>query len=88
MLEHHRRRATKNSPTTPIGPKGCGGMTPTSSLPFLEDARASTSSRRLELGPMALATDGTRVSGRASRRLATVALNFFGVRRVGAVKHC
>ena len=42
----------------PIGPKGCGGIGPASSLPFLEDGGASTSSRRLESEPMALATGG------------------------------
>ena len=67
MLEHRRRRTTKNAPTTPIGPEGCDGMAPTPSLPFLEDTRASTASRRLGFGPMAFATGGTGVSGRASR---------------------
>ena len=28
MPEHLRRRATKRSAATPIGPKGCGGMAP------------------------------------------------------------
>ena len=37
MLEHRRRRATQGSATTPIGPKGCGGMAPSSSLPLLGD---------------------------------------------------
>jgi hypothetical protein len=37
MSEHRRRRATQRSATTPIGPKGCGDMAPSSSLPFLGD---------------------------------------------------
>ncbi|MBD3853269.1 MAG: hypothetical protein IFJ96_00695 [Acidobacteria bacterium] len=37
MLEHRRRRATKRSAATPIGPKGCGGMAPSLSLPLLGD---------------------------------------------------
>ena len=67
MPEHRRRRATKRSATTPIGPKGCGGMSPSSSLPLLGDGGTSSSSRRLESGPMALATDDAVGPGRASR---------------------
>ena len=67
MPEHRRRRATKISATTPIGPKGCGGMAPASSLPLLGDGATSPSSRRLESGPMALATDDAGGSGRALR---------------------
>jgi hypothetical protein len=43
----------------PIGPKGCGGVAPSSSLPLLGDGRTSPSSRLLEFGPTAPATDGT-----------------------------
>jgi hypothetical protein len=57
MPEHLRRRATTRSATTPIGPKGCGGMGPASSLLLLGDGGTSLSSRRLESGPMARATD-------------------------------
>ncbi|MEE8060415.1 MAG: hypothetical protein V3T16_01235, partial [Gemmatimonadales bacterium] len=63
-----RRGATRKSAATPIGPQGCGGMGPSFSLPLLDDALASPASRRLEYGPMALATDDTRLSGRASSR--------------------
>ncbi len=37
MPEHLRRRATKRSATTLIGPKGGGGMVPASSLSLLGD---------------------------------------------------
>ena len=37
MPEYRRRRATKRSAATPIGPKGCGGMAPPSSLSLLGD---------------------------------------------------
>ena len=67
MPEHRRRRATKRSAAIPIGPKGCGGMAPFSSLPLLGDGVTSPSSRRLESGAMALATDDAGGSGRASR---------------------
>ena len=67
MPEHRRRRATQRSATTPIGPKGCGGMAPSSSLPLLGDGGTSPSSRRLESGPMAHATDDAGGPGRASR---------------------
>jgi len=67
MPEHRRRRATQRSATTPIGPKGCGGMSPSSSLPLLGDGGTSPSSRRLEYGPMAHATDDAGGPGRASR---------------------
>jgi len=67
MPEHLRRRATQRSATTPIGPKGCGGMAPSSSLPLLGDGGTSPSSRRLESGPMAQATDDAGGPGRASR---------------------
>jgi len=67
MPEHLRRRATKRSATTPIGPKGCGGMAPSSSLPLLGDGGTSPSSQRLESGTMAHATDGAGGSGRASQ---------------------
>jgi len=63
-----RRGATRKSVATPIGPQGCGGMGPPSSLPLLDDALTSPASQRLEYGPMALATDDTRLSGRASGR--------------------
>jgi hypothetical protein len=53
MPEHRRRRATQRSGTTPIGPKGCGGMAPSSSC-------------RLESGPMAHATDDAGDPGRTS----------------------
>ena len=68
MPEHRRRRATKRSAATPIGPKGCGGMAPPSSLPLLGDGETSPSSRRLEYVAMALATDDAGGPGRASRR--------------------
>jgi len=67
MPEHRRRRATKRSAETPIGPEGCGGMAPPSSLPLLGDGVTSPSSRRLESGAMALATDDAGGSGRVSR---------------------
>ena len=67
MPEHRRRRATKRSAAIPIGPKGCGGMAPSSSLPLLGDGETSPSSRRLEYGAMALATDDAGGSGRASQ---------------------
>jgi hypothetical protein len=67
MPEHRRRRATKRSATTPIGPKGYGAMAPSSSLPFLGDGGTSPSSRRLESGTMAHATDDTGERGRASQ---------------------
>jgi len=67
MPEHRRRRATPRSATTPIGPKGCGGMAPSSSLPLLGDGGTSPSSRRLESGTMARATDDTGGPGRSSR---------------------
>ena len=66
MLEHRRRRATQRSATTPIGPKGCGGMAPPSSLLLLDDGGTSPSSQRLESGPMAHATDDAGGHGRAS----------------------
>ena len=66
MPEHRRRRATQRSATTPIGPEGCGGIAPSSSLPLLGDGGTSPSSRRLESGPMALATDDIGGRGRAS----------------------
>ncbi|MEE8385044.1 MAG: hypothetical protein V3S01_03930, partial [Dehalococcoidia bacterium] len=58
-----RRGATQKSAATPIGPQGCGGMGPSSSFPLLDDTLASPASRRLEYGPMALATDDTSLSG-------------------------
>jgi len=67
MPEHRRRQATKRSAAIPIGPKGCGGMAPSSSLPLLGDGGTSLSSRRLEAGAMALATDDAGGSGRTSR---------------------
>ena len=67
MPEHRRRRATQRSAATPIGPKGCGGMAPSSSLPLLGDGGTSPSSRRLEYGPMAHATEDTGAPGRTSR---------------------
>jgi len=67
MPVHRRRRATQRSATTPIGPAGCGGMAPPSSLPLLGDGGTSPSSRRLESGPMAHATDDAGGPGRASR---------------------
>jgi len=67
MPEHRRRRATKRSATTPIGPKGCGAMAPSSSLPLLGDGGTSPSSRRLEYGPMAHATEDAGGPGRASQ---------------------
>ena len=67
MPQHRRRRATKRLATTPAGPKGCGGMAPFSSLPLLGDGATSPSSRRLDSGAMALATDDAGGSGRASR---------------------
>jgi len=67
MPVHRRRRATQRSATTPIGPKGCGGMTPSSSLPLLGDGGTSPSSRRLEPGPMTHATDDAGGPGQASR---------------------
>jgi len=67
MPEHLRRRATKRSAATPIGPEGCGGMAPSSSLPLLGDGGTSPSSRRLESGTMAHATDDAGGPGRASR---------------------
>jgi len=67
MPEHRRRRATKRLAATPIGPKGCGAMAPSSSLPLLGDGVTSPSSRRLEYGVMALATEGTGGCGRASQ---------------------
>jgi hypothetical protein len=67
MPEHRRRRATQRSATTPIGPKGCGGMGPFSSLPLLGDGGTSPSSRRLESRPMAHATDDAGGPGRASQ---------------------
>ena len=67
MPEHRRRRATKRSAAIPIGPKGCGAMAPSSSLPLLGDGETSPSSRRLESRTMALATDDAGGSGRASR---------------------
>jgi len=67
MPEHRRRRATRRSATTPIGPKGCGGMAPSSSLPLLGDGGTSQSSQRLESGPMTHATDDAGGPGRASR---------------------
>ncbi len=65
-LRINRRGATLKSAATSIGPEGCGGMGPSSSFPLLDDAFTSPASRRLEHGPMALATDDTRPSGRAS----------------------
>ncbi len=44
-----------------------GGMTPSSSLTLLGDGGTSPSSRRLESGPMAHATDDAGGPGRASR---------------------
>ena len=67
MPEHRRRQATKRSAAIPIGPKGFGGMASSSSLPLLGDGETSPSSRRLESGAMALATDGAGGSGRTSR---------------------
>ncbi len=67
MPEHLRRRATQRSATTPIGPKGCGGMSPPSSLPLLGAGGTSPSSRRLESGPMAHATGDAGGPGRASQ---------------------
>jgi len=67
MPEHRRRRATQRSATTPIGPKGCRGMAPASSLPLLGDGGTSPSSRRLESGPMARATDDAGGPSRASQ---------------------
>jgi hypothetical protein len=67
MPEHRRRQATKRSAATPIGPKGCGGMAPPSSLLLLGDGGTSPSSPRLESGAMALATDDAGGCGRASR---------------------
>ena len=67
MPEHLRRRATKRSAATPIGPEGCGGMGPSSSLLRLGDGTTSPLTQRLESGPMARTTAGTGVSGRASR---------------------
>jgi hypothetical protein len=67
MPEHRRRRATQRSATTPIGPKGCGGMAPSFSLLLLGDGGTSPSSRRLESGTMAHATDDAGGPGRASR---------------------
>jgi hypothetical protein len=65
MPEHRRRRPTKRSAATPIGPKGCGGMAPSSSLTLLGDGETSPSSRRLESGAMAPATDDAGGCGRA-----------------------
>ena len=67
MPEQRRRRATQRSAATPIGPKGCGGMAPPSLLPLLGDGGTSPSSRRLESGPMAYATDDAGAPGRALR---------------------
>ena len=67
MPEHRRRRATKRSAAIPIGPKGCGAMAPSSLLPLLDDGETSPSSRRLEYGAMALATDDAGGSGRTSQ---------------------
>ena len=67
MPEHRRRRATRRSATTPIGPKGRGGMAPFPALPLLGDGATSSSSRRLESGAMAHATGDTGGPGRASR---------------------
>ena len=67
MPEHRRRRATQRLAATPIGPKGCGGMAPASSLPLLGDEGTSPSSRRLEYGPMAHATDDAGGAGRTSQ---------------------
>ena len=67
MPEHRRQRATKRSAATPIGPKGCGAMTPSSSLTLLGDGETSPSSRHLEYGAMALATDDAGGCGRASQ---------------------
>ena len=78
MPEHRRRRATQRSATTPIGPKGCGGMTPSSSLPLLGDGGTSPSSRRLESGPMARATDrcwGASTGSLKSKTLLDTALD-------------
>jgi len=77
MPEHRRRRATTRSATTPIGLEGCGGMAPSSSLPLLGDGRTSPSSRRLESGSMARATDDAGGAGRASQ----------GAERVLAVRY-
>jgi hypothetical protein len=66
MPENRRRRATQRSAPTPIGPEGCGAMSPSSSLPLLGDGGTSLSSRRLESGPMAHATDDAGAPGRAS----------------------
>ncbi len=67
MPEHRRRQATKRSAAIPIGLKGCGGMAPSPLLPLLGDGGTSRSSRRLESGAMALATDDAGDSGRASQ---------------------
>ena len=67
MPEHLRRRATKRSAATPIGPQGCGSMAPSSSLPLLGDGGTSPSLRRLESGTMAHATDDAGGPGRASQ---------------------
>ncbi len=77
MPKHRRRRATQRSATIPIGPKGCGGMAPPSSFPLLGDGGTSPSSRRLESGPMAHATDDAVGPGRASQ----------GAERVLAVRY-
>ncbi len=73
-------------------------MGPSSSLPLLDDASASPASRRLKYGPMALATDDTRLSGRASKRrkeqrvivepvhgVVSIGVDIVDVRRVGSV---
>ena len=38
MREHRRRRTTKGSAATPLGPEGCGGTPPSSALRLLDDA--------------------------------------------------
>ncbi len=53
MPEHRRRRATKRSAATPIGPKGCGAMAPDSRRRDDGDVSPSLRSGNNEDGAMA-----------------------------------
>ena len=68
MFEHHRRRATQRSPTTPISPKGGGGTAPISLSLLLPDAQDIASSSLRELDAVALATNVTVFMERGTKR--------------------
>ena len=47
MLFHRDRRGTTNTPRTPLGPEGSGGIAPFRAFPLPSDQKGSASSRPL-----------------------------------------